>query len=128
MAQPDWTFLMAGDWTINRVVFAPQAAVDLLNDLDARIARHNSRITELLEANNRYLQDARNWHIVEQLRVGEGSSVEILCDNADFNGQPNNAVVCNGEWTDWQNARFTGDTIAAALGAALVAFTQWSRT
>lgn len=119
---------MAGDWTINRVVFAPQRAVDLLNDLEARIARHNSRVRELLETNNRYLQDARNWHIVEQLRVGEGSSVEILCDNADFNGQPNNAVVCNGEWTDWQNIRFTGDSIDAALGAAMVAFTQWSRT
>lgn len=119
---------MAGDWTIERVVFAPKVAVDLLNDLDARISRHNSRVTELLEANNRYLQDARNWHIVEQLRTDEASSVEILADNADFNGQPNNAVVCNGEWTDWQNLRFTGDTIDAALGAAMVAFTQWSRT
>lgn len=118
---------MSGDWTINRVVFAPQVAVDLLNDLDARNTRHNSRVTELLEANNRYLQQARNWHIVEQLRAGEGSSVEILCDNPDFNGQPNNAVVCNGEWTDWQNTRFTGDTVDAALGAAMVAFTQWSR-
>lgn len=116
-----------GDWTITRVVYAPQIAVDLLNDLEDRITRHNARVSELIEANNRYLQDGRNWHIVEQLRAGEGSSVEILCNNADFNGQPNNAVVCNGEWTDWQNTRFTGDTIDAALGAAMVAFTQWSR-
>ncbi|MGX9145880.1 hypothetical protein [Mesorhizobium sp. 128a] len=116
-----------GDWTINCVVFAPQVAVDLLNDMEERIIRHNARIRELLEANNRYLQDARNWHMVEQLRADEASSVEILCDNADFNGQPNNAVVCNGSWTDWQNLRFTGDTIDAALAAAIAAYTQWSR-
>jgi hypothetical protein len=91
------------------------------------LTAQRSRIADLLEANNRLEQDGRNWRIVEQLRAREASSVEILCDNADFNGQPNNAVVCNGDWTDWQNVRFTGDTIAAALGAALIAFTQWSR-
>lgn len=93
----------------------------------SRAVAAEKRCQELLEANNRFEQDGRNWRIVERLRVGEGSSVEILCDNADFNGQPNNAVVCNGDWTDWQSIRFTGDTIAAALGAAMVAFTQWSR-
>ncbi|TJV51108.1 MAG: hypothetical protein E5Y01_16090 [Mesorhizobium sp.] len=115
------------DWTINRVVFAPKVAADLLNDMEDRIQRHNARVRELLEANNRYLQDARNWHIVQDLRAGEGSSVEILCDNPDFNGQPNNAVICCGEWTDWQDSRFTGDTIDDALGAAMAAYTQWSR-
>ncbi|TIU02366.1 MAG: hypothetical protein E5W43_01080 [Mesorhizobium sp.] len=118
---------MAGDWTINRVVFAPQVAVDLLNDMEDRIQRHNARVRELLEANNRYLQDGRNWKMIQDLRADEGSSVEILCDNPDFNGQPNNAVICCGDWTDWQDIRFTGDTIDDALGAAMVAYTQWSR-
>ncbi|TGT72957.1 hypothetical protein EN802_13850 [bacterium M00.F.Ca.ET.159.01.1.1] len=118
---------MAEEWTITKVVYAPQAAVDLLNDMEARMTRHNKRVTELLEANNRYLQDARNWHIIQDLRADEGSAVEILCDNPDFNGQPNNAVICCGDWTDWQQIRFTGDSIDAALGVAMAAYTQWSR-
>lgn len=91
------------------------------------LATQRARIAELLDANNRFEQDGRNWRIINKLRAGEGSSVEVLCDNPDFNGQPNNAVVCNGGWTDWQNVRFTGETVGAALGAAMVAFTQWSR-
>lgn len=50
---------MAAEWTINRVVFAPQVAADLLNDMEDRNTRHNKRVNELLEANNRYLNEAR---------------------------------------------------------------------
>ncbi|RWH31606.1 hypothetical protein [Mesorhizobium sp.] len=111
---------MVEEWTITRVVFAPKVAADLLNTME-------TRIRDLLKANNRFEQDGRNWRIIQDLRAGEGSSVEILCDNPDFNGQPNNAVICCGEWTDWQEIRFTGDSIDDALGAAMVAYTQWSR-
>lgn len=50
---------MSSDWTITRVVFAPKVAADLLNDMDDRITRHNARVRDLLEANNRYLNEAR---------------------------------------------------------------------
>ena len=108
---------MAEEWTINRVVYSPKVAAELLNTAE-------ERIRDLLEANNRFEQDGRNWRMIEKMRADEGSSVEILCDNPDFNEQPNNAVIASGDWTDWQEIRFTGDTIDAALGAALVAFNQ----
>lgn len=101
-------------------------AAAALRALQPVFTAHNKRITELLGANNRYLQDARNWRIVEQLRAAEGHSVEILCDNPDFNGQPNCKVLCCGGWTDWHNELFTGNTIDEALGNALVAFNKWS--
>ena len=37
--------------------------------------------------------------LIQLLRADEGDSVTLLCDNPDFNGQPNCAVVCNGDWT-----------------------------
>lgn len=58
------------------------------------------------------------WQLCEQLRAGEGNSVELFCDNPDFNGQPNCAVEVVGEWTEWEQRRFTGDTMLEALRAA----------
>jgi len=103
------------------------AAASAVHALEPTMTAYNRRLNDLLEANNRYLQDGRNWRIVEKLRASEGNSVEVLCDNPDFNGQPNSAVVCSGDWTDWQPARFTGDSIDEALGAAVVAFNKWER-
>lgn len=55
------------------------------------------------------------------LREGEGDSITLLCDNPDFNGQPNNAVECCGAWTDWKDRRFTGDSLVGAVRTAAVA-------
>lgn len=44
---------MADEWTVDRVILAPKRAADLLND-------HARRVAELLEANNRYQQEARD--------------------------------------------------------------------
>lgn len=55
------------------------------------------------------------------LRRDEGDSITLLCDNPDFNGQPNNAVECCGEWTDWKDRRFTGDSLLLAVRAAYLA-------
>lgn len=65
---------------------------------------------------------ADDFEPLNELRRDEGSSVTLLCDNPDFNGQPNNAVVCNGAWTNWEDRRFTGDTIGHAIRAALDAY------
>ena len=56
--------------------------------------------------------------LIELLRADEGDSVTLLCDNPDFNGQPNCAVVCNGDWTSWVDRRFAADTILDALSMA----------
>lgn len=58
------------------------------------------------------------WLIVEELRANEGASVEILCDNPDFNGQPNCVVVLYDDWTHWKEQRFGADTVLEALRAA----------
>lgn len=56
--------------------------------------------------------------LIDLLRSQEGDDVTILCDNPDFNGQPNCAVVCNGDWTEYKDHRFVGDTVLDALSAA----------
>ena len=61
------------------------------------------------------------WSICEELRDGEASSVELLCDNPDFNGQPNRVVSVYGEWTKYHPKRFGGDTMLEALKAAQAA-------
>lgn len=54
---------------------------------------------------------------INTLRADEGDSVMILCDNPE--GHPNNAVECCGLWTEWEDRRFTGETLLAALKAAV---------
>lgn len=56
--------------------------------------------------------------LIDLLRADEGDGVTILCDNPDFNGQPNCAVICNGGWTSWEDRRFAADTILDALSMA----------
>lgn len=50
------------------------------------------------------------------LRADEGDSVNLLCDNPE--GPPNNAVICCGDWTDWQDERFEGQTLIEAVNKA----------
>lgn len=64
------------------------------------------------------------WDLIERLREAEGNSVTLICDNHDFNGQPNAAVICNGDWTLWTDRRFTGDTVLQALEAAHAAMVE----
>lgn len=58
--------------------------------------------------------------LINVLRADEGDSVTILCDNPDFNGQPNCAIICNGDWTGWVDKRFAADTVLDALSMAMV--------
>lgn len=113
---------MAGDWTLERVIFAPLRAAELLNEADERATQHNKRLNDLLEANNRYLQDGRNWRMVVQL-LGEGE-LSFCTDEAD---QAICSVYCSGGWTSWQDQYFTGATFDEALGNAIVAFNKWKR-
>ena len=47
------------DWTIDRVLLEPKRAADLLNEYEKLRRQSVVRITDLLEANNRYLERAR---------------------------------------------------------------------
>ena len=53
--------------------------------------------------------------LIDQLRLSEGNAVTIMCDNPDFNGQPNSAVEIVADWTNWQTVRFTGENVIEAL-------------
>lgn len=57
---------------------------------------------------------------IDALRKDEGNSVTILCDNPDFGGPASAVEVC-GDWTDWKDRRFAGDTLLSALERAHVA-------
>lgn len=58
------------------------------------------------------------WKIIEALRSPEGAEVTLICDNPDFNGQPNSAIEVCDDWTGWDTKRFTGDTVLDALRTA----------
>jgi hypothetical protein len=66
-------------------------------------------------------------NLINALRREEGHSVTLFCDNPDFSG-PNNAIAVNGDWTDWKDRRFTGDTLLTALRAAHAMMNQNKRT
>lgn len=64
-----------------------------------------------------YLQSLAD---IDKLRADEGDSVTIYSDNAGFNDLPNCAIGCCGDWTEWFERRFDGNTVAAALHAAVI--------
>lgn len=61
------------------------------------------------------------WNIIEALRTPEGAEVTLICDNPDFNSQPNSAIEVCDDWTGWETKRFGGDTVLDALRAAYLA-------
>jgi hypothetical protein len=65
-------------------------------------------------------RDSEIVRLINELRSEEADSVTILCENPDFNGQPNSAVICNGEWTGYEDKRFAADTILDALSMAWI--------
>jgi len=113
------------EWTMDRLLLSPSKALAALNSLEERVTAHSRRVSDLLEANNRYIERARKadagakeWALIEALRADEGSSILICCDNPDFSGQPNAKVFVNAEWTGWDDREFTGDTVLDALSNA----------
>ncbi len=57
--------------------------------------------------------------LIHALRAEEGDEVTIFCDNPDPGASSKaNAVQCCGEWTNWIDRRFDGDSLTEALKAA----------
>lgn len=57
------------------------------------------------------------WTLVELLTQDEASSVTINNPNPDFGG-PAYVIDVSGEWTDYKDVRFEGDTLLACLDEA----------
>lgn len=91
-----------------------------MNENPLSIVTSAMGITEPLDA-------LRIANAIDVLRDGEGNSITFICDSPDFNGQPNSKVICNGDWTGWQDREFTGATVFEALGSAMAANTLWER-
>ncbi|MER9768992.1 hypothetical protein NKJ09_23340 [Mesorhizobium sp. M0189] len=91
-------------------------------------AGNKRRVQDLLEANNRYQQAGRNWAMLERFREGEGNSVTLVCDNPDFNGQPNTKIIVCADWTGFEERVFTGDTITQAIANAFAVFSTYGAT
>lgn len=133
-----------GQWRESKPRFTPAAkAIDNYYQLLMGIpigefipkAVHYARVSELLEANNREVERRRAagtgaeiWQIIEALTKGEGNAVTTICANPDFNGQPNHAIDCCGDWTGWQERRFAHDDRAECFRMALAAFNDFSVT
>lgn len=59
---------------------------------------------------------------INELREGEGNSVEICCSNPDPDDADDHELVnVNADWTNWTPRAFKGATLIAALDAAVAA-------
>lgn len=61
-------------------------------------------------------------NLIDALRKDEGHAVTIVCDNPGPG--PANAVEVCGDWTEWKDRRFTGNTLLEALSVAYLEMTQ----
>lgn len=66
---------------------------------------------------------AEQMRLILQITDPEGSSVTICAVNADFDG-PNNVITVSDDWTNWDERRFTGDSLLDCLHAAVAARTS----
>ncbi len=63
-------------------------------------------------------------HIAE-LCAGEGESVTLHSNNADFNGLPNCFITCMGDWTAWNDREFRNDNLLECTRAAAMERKTW---
>lgn len=71
-----------------------------------------------------------SWHLnpppptveelIDELRAEEGASV-IICDNPDFNDQPDRTVEVVAPWNKFIGTTYGGETLLEALQAAVEA-------
>lgn len=64
---------------------------------------------------------------IDVLRSDEGSTVTFVCDNPDFNDQPNSKVICNGAWTGWKDREFAADSVWVAIRMAMAENTRLTK-
>lgn len=77
------------------------------------VLRQDGTIWKISKPDCQKIVDALNY-----LREEEGDTVILFSDNPGFDGQPNRQIDCNGDWTNWADRRFGGDTLLEALEKA----------
>lgn len=54
---------------------------------------------------------------IDTIRAGEGHSLTIVNDNADFGG-PNTIIYVSGEFTQWTSQRYSGESLMDCVAQA----------
>jgi len=87
---------------------------------EAAEQRGAERERERIEsANTSEMPEVAAWRFVDELRSDYGS-VTILPDNEEANTiHTQMAIDCIGEWTDWKERRFFGESIIQCLAKAV---------
>lgn len=62
-----------------------------------------------------------SWKLIQALLTEETSMVTILSPNPDFNG-PGYMIFVNGDWTEYNDVSFAGDSYLACLHNAYSAY------
>lgn len=57
--------------------------------------------------------------LINVLTDGEGDTVTFCCQNPDFNGLPNEAIIVNASWTNWEDKYFRANTKWECLNLAI---------
>jgi hypothetical protein len=90
-------------------------AIVTVQDLRRLYRRRNSKKRGIDRA-------VRCMFIIDKIRESEGWSVELMCDNPDFEG-PECAVEVHGEWCgEWCSRRFYGPDLLSVLCTAYAAY------
>lgn len=136
--EPDCVEFGPDDWPARARSYEPvsdERAIDLARRLKDHLTTEEAAVaimeyaTDAIEQIRRE-ETSRNEHQAETLRLmdilrsQEADSVTLCSDNPDFNGQPNCLVICNGDWTGWEDRRFQADTVLDALRAAAIEYRQ----
>lgn len=82
------------------------------------------------------IYDLECMRLINELREREGWTLEICCDNPDFNNGPNCILDVEGEWLNlkkipselqWRVRRFEGDSLLKCLQQAKGAAAAFDR-
>lgn len=90
-----------------------------INECKTRLHLHEAHLINI----RKLLAQEEMWSLINQLRESEGSGVELISDNPDFDG-PACAIRVTDGWTAWEPRTFYGETIQEALTSAMKARTQ----
>lgn len=102
---------------VAKIVVAASRLISVANEFDNDPSIVGEHLESLITAVDLLGDDSKILAAVSVLRLNEGSSVTILCDNPD--GPPNNAIEVVDEWTGWEPRRFEGSTLLGALLKAI---------
>lgn len=57
--------------------------------------------------------------LLNSLTDGEGDTVTFCSPNPDFNNLPNEAIIVNSSWTNWEDKYFRANTKLECLELAI---------